>query len=91
MHWSALSAILNVKTFPSELTTYEIALDQWQKNIRKWETISGDLFNESTKKTIFLDKAPSIVRIPFQMQSVDTFDSMTAVTLRSTTRSIKQM
>ena len=39
---SLMSAILNVKTFPSELTAYEIALDEWQENIRKWASISGD-------------------------------------------------
>ena len=37
---SLISAILHVKTFPSELTAHEIALDEWQENIRKWETIS---------------------------------------------------
>ena len=37
---SLMSVILNVKTFPSELTACEIALDEWQENIRKWESIS---------------------------------------------------
>ena len=79
---SLISAILNVKTFPSELIAYEIALNQWQENIRKWESISGDRFNVSMKKAIFLDKAPSTVRIQLQMQSLDTFEAMTAVTLQ---------
>ena len=79
---SLMSAILNVKTFPSELTAYEIALDEWQENIRKWESISGDRFNVSLEKAIFLDKAPSSVRVPLLMQSLDTFEAMTAVTLQ---------
>ena len=74
-----MSAILNVKPFPSELTAYEIALDEWQENIRKWES---HRFNVSMKKAIFFGKAPSAVRIPLQMQSLDTFESMTAVTLQ---------
>ena len=86
---SLVNEIINVKTFPSELTEYEIALDEWQKNIRKWETISGDLFNESMKKTIFLDKAPLSVRISRQIQSLDTFESMTAVTLQFLQRDAK--
>ena len=77
-----MSAILNVKTFPSELTAYEIALDEWQENIRKWESISGDTFNASMKKAIFLDNTPSSVRVTLQMQSLDTFEAMTAVTLQ---------
>ena len=47
-----MSAILNVRTFPSELTAYKIALDDWQKNIRKGESISGDRFNDSMKKAL---------------------------------------
>ena len=67
--------------FPSELTAYEIALDEWKENIRKWESIWGDRFNVSMKKAIFLDKAPSTVRIPLQMQSLDTVEAMTAMAL----------
>ena len=48
---SLVSAILNVKTLPSELTAYEFALDGWQENIRKWESIAGDRFNVPMKKT----------------------------------------
>ena len=77
-----MSAILNVKTFPSEPTAYEIALDEWKENIRWWESIAGDRFNVSMKKALFLDKAPSSVRVPLQMQSLDTFEPMTAVTLQ---------
>ena len=79
---SLMSAILNAKTFPSELTAYEIALDEWQENIRKWESISGDRFNVSMKKALFLDKAPMNVRVPLQMQNLATFEAMTAVTLQ---------
>ena len=71
---SLMSAILNVKLFPSELTAYEIALEEWQENIRKWESISGDRFFASMKK--------AFVRIHLQMQSLDTFEAMTAVPLQ---------
>ena len=79
---SLMSAILNVKAFPSELTACETALGEWQKNIRKCEIISGNLFNESMKKAFFLDKAPSRVRILFQIQNLDTFELMKTVTLQ---------
>ena len=79
---SLMSAILNAKTSPSELAAYEIVLDEWQENIRKWESISGGRFNVSLKKALFLDKAPSSVRVPLQMQNLATFEAMTAVTLQ---------
>ena len=49
---SRMSAILNVKTFPSELTVYEIALDEWQENIRKWESVSRDRFNVNEESSL---------------------------------------
>ena len=79
---SLMSEIPNAKTFPSELTAYEIALDEWQENTRKWESFSGDRFNASMKKALFLDKAPTNVRVPLQMQNLGTFEAMTAVTLQ---------
>ena len=51
----------------SELTACEIALDEWQENTRRWQSISGDRFNVLMKKALFLDKPPSLVRVPLQM------------------------
>ena len=34
------------------------------------------------KKALFLDKAPTNVRVPLQMQNLATFEAMTAVTLQ---------
>ena len=44
--------------------------------------ISGDRFIVSMKEALFLDKAPSSVRVPLQMQNLVTFEAMTAVTLQ---------
>ena len=78
---SLMSTIHNVKTYPSELPPYEIALDEWQENIRKWGSISGGRVNVPVKKALFLDKAHSSVRVPLQVQNLDTIDAMAAVTL----------
>ena len=83
---SLMSAILNAKTFPSELTACEIALDEWQEKIRKWESISGDRFNVSMKNALFLDKAPSSVRVPLQMQNLATFPQYQGVTVTPNSR-----
>ena len=62
-------------------TAYEIAPHEWQENIRKWESISHR-FNASMKKALFLDKAPSSVRVLLQKQNLDTFEAMAAATLQ---------
>ena len=72
---SFTSAVLNVKCFPSELEACEIALDEWQENVRKWASVSGERFNSPTKKALS-------VRAPLQMQNLYTFKAMAAVTLQ---------
>ena len=57
-------------------------MDEWQENIRKWEPISGDQLNVSEKKALSIDNAPSSVRVSLQMQNLETFEEMVAVTLQ---------
>ncbi|CAK0803384.1 unnamed protein product [Prorocentrum cordatum] len=57
------------------------ALSEWEETVRKWETISGDRFNASMKKALFIDKAPKSVKTLLRMQSSDTYEQMTMVTL----------
>ena len=73
-----LRAILNAKTFFLQRSQ---PMRSQQENIRRSESISEDSFNVSMKKALFLDKAPSSVRVPLQMQNLETFEAMTAVTL----------
>ena len=60
---SLMSSILSWPQFPSDLTTYETKLADWEETIRKWEVISGDVFNESMKKALYVDQAPATVKM----------------------------
>ena len=75
-----MSAILNVQTFPSELTACEIGLDEWQENIHKWESISGDRFNVPKKKATPSTEHSPKVRILMQIQNLDTLHLGTSKT-----------
>ena len=79
---SLMSSILNAQQLPSELTAYETALAEWEETIRKWEMISGDHFNPSMKKALFIDKAPMTVKMLLQMQNLDDYAQMTQTTLQ---------
>ena len=77
-----MATILNWPQFPTDLTLYETKLAEWEDNIRKWETLSGDTFNESMKKALYVDKAPMTVNTLLQVQNLDDFASMKGVTLQ---------
>ena len=57
-------------------------MDEWQENIRKWESISGDHLKVSMKKALSIDNALSSVRVSPQMQNLETLEEMIAVTLQ---------
>ena len=79
---SLMSAILNSPQFPSDLSSYENKLGEWEENIYKWESISGDTFNGSMKKALYVDKAPQAVKTLLQMQNLDDYAAMKSVTLQ---------
>ena len=68
---SLMSNILNWPQFPSDLTSYETKLADWEETIRKWEVIAGDVFNEPMKKALCVDKAPATVNMLLQVQTLD--------------------
>ena len=66
---SLMSAILNALTLLLELTAHETELDEWK------ETVSGDRFNASMKKALFVDKASTNV-LAFQMQNLGKYEEV---------------
>jgi len=55
---------------------------EWEELVRKREALSGEQFNGSTKKAIFLDKAPSSIKTMLQMQNLNTYAEMVSTTLQ---------
>ncbi|CAK0797450.1 unnamed protein product [Prorocentrum cordatum] len=65
---SITTAILNVKNFLSDLAGFEQCHSDWERDIRRYETASGEVLNAGVKKRIYLQKAPNHIRTILQMQ-----------------------
>ncbi len=79
---SLMTTVLNWPQFPSDLSGYETKLAEWEGTIRKYETISGDIFNDTMQRALFVDKAPASVKTLLQVQNMDDYAAMKAVTLQ---------
>ena len=79
---SIMTSILNVKQFPSTLAEFEDAHAEWERDIKRYEMASGEVFNMGVKKSIYLQKAPKNIRTMLQMASDSTYDEHVATTLR---------
>ena len=79
---SIMTSILNVKQFPQTLAEFEQAHSEWERDIRRYETASGDVFNAGVKKSVFLQKAPKNIRTVLQMQSERSYDELVTTTIQ---------
>jgi len=79
---SLLHSILNAKQLKSTMVDYESGLAEWEELMRRYERASGEVVQESLKKTIFLSIAPSSCKTQLAMQNLATFDDMKGATLQ---------
>ena len=66
---SIMPSLLSVNVFPSSLSEFGEKVGSWERDIRRYEMASGEVFNPDVKKNIFLQKAPKSIRTVLQMQS----------------------
>ncbi len=63
---------MNVGPFPTAIAEFEEKHGEWERDIRRYETASGEVFNSGVKKSISLQNAPKNLRVLLQMQSTRT-------------------
>ena len=79
---SIMSAVLTVPQFPDSLSEFEDKHGEWERDIRRYETASGELFNEGVRKTIFLQKAPTAIRTMLHLQSDRSYAELVATVVQ---------
>jgi hypothetical protein len=79
---SIMQGILNVAPFPSTVTEFEEKHGAWERDIRRYEAASGEVFNIGVKKSVFLQNAPKSLRVLLQMQSTRPYDELVNTTVQ---------
>ncbi|CAK0889405.1 unnamed protein product, partial [Prorocentrum cordatum] len=77
-----MTAVLNVKNFPSDQAGSEQYHSDWGRDTRRCETASGEVFNAGVKRSIYLQKAPKNIITVRQMQSERSYDELVATTIQ---------
>jgi hypothetical protein len=73
---SIMQGILNVGPFPDTISEFEEKHGEWERDIKRYEAASGEVFNLGVKKSIFLQNAPKNLRTLLQMQSTRTYEEL---------------
>ena len=58
-----LQSIMRPKAFPQDAGGFEVALNQWEHLVQRWEILASDLLDEAVKRQILLDMAPLGLRV----------------------------
>ena len=52
-----LQSIMRPKTFPQDSGGFEVALNEWEHFVQRWEVLANDIPNDAVKRQILLDMA----------------------------------
>ena len=53
-----LQSIMRPKAFPQDSGGFEVALNEWEHLVQRWEVLANDILNDAVKRQILLDMAP---------------------------------
>ena len=79
---SIMQGILNVGPFPATITEFEEKHGEWERDIKRYEAASGEVFNLGVKKSVFLQNAPKSLRVLLQMQSTRAYEELVGTTVQ---------
>ena len=60
--------------FPAEVSAFESALQEWELQVTKWETIAEDLLNDAVKRQVLLDQAPQNIKTQLVLAGHESYD-----------------
>ena len=76
-----LGQVLRPAAFPAEASAFETALQEWELQVTKWESIAEDLLNDGVKRQVLLDQAPSTIRTQLVLAGHTNYDDLRAALL----------
>eukprot|EP00959_Pyramimonas_sp_CCMP1952_P388302 8136857-Pyramimonas_sp.AAC.1 len=77
-----MTAILNAKPAPSLLAGFEQYRSEGGRDIRRRETVSGEVLNAGAMMSNYLQKASKNIRTALQTQSERSYDELISATMQ---------
>ena len=78
---ATLQAILRPVTFPTDALGFENALKDWELQVTRWESMASEKLNDSVKRQILQEQAPSAIKMQLLTQTFTDYEDMRGVVL----------
>ena len=56
-------SIMRPKAFPQDSGGFEVALNEREHLVQRWEVLANDILNDAVKRQILIDMAPAGIRV----------------------------
>ena len=66
---SLLQSIMRPTAFPQDSAGFEAALQEWQLQVQRWESLAVDMLNDAVKRQILLEQSPHAIRSQLMMHN----------------------
>ena len=76
-----LGSIMKPRPFGPDPGTFEVALQSWEFEVQRWETLAGDVLNDAVKRQILLEMAPQNIRVQLTLAGHSTYVALRAALL----------
>ena len=71
-----LQSIMRPKAFPLESGGFEVALNEWEHLVQRWEVLANDILNDAVKRQILLDMAPAGIQLQLTLAGHSSYEAL---------------
>ena len=64
------------KTFPQDSGGFEVALNEWEHLVQRWDVLANDILNDAVKRQVLLDMAPAGVRVQLTLAGHTNYEAL---------------
>ena len=62
--------------FPLDCGGFEVALNEWEHLVQRWEVLANDILNDAVKRQILLDMAPAGIRVQLTLAGHSSYEAL---------------
>ena len=71
-----LQSIMRPKSFPQDSGGFEVALNEWEHLVQRWEVLANDILNDAVKRQILLVMAPAGIRVQLTLAGHTNYEAL---------------
>ena len=71
-----LQSVMRPRAFLLDSGRFEVALNEWEHLVQRWEVLANDILNDAVKRQILLDMAPASIRVQLTLAGLPGYEAL---------------